>query len=130
MVIDTSAAVAILTNVPDEARYREAIKATFDLRMSALNVFECRVVLGVKGGDALAMAFDLLLAEAGVEIRPFDADQARLAYEAYRRHGRGSGHGAGLNLGDCAAYALARSLDAPLLYKGGDFAKTDVAAAV
>ena len=130
MVIDTSAIVALLTNEPDEAAYREAIKATFDCRMSALNVYECRVVLNAKGGEALAMAFDLLLAEAGIEIRPFDADQARLAYEAYRRFGKGSGHPAGLNLGDCAAYALARSLDAQLLYKGEDFRQTDVATAV
>ena len=130
MVIDTSAIVALLTNEPDEATYREAIKESFDCRMSALNVYECRVVLNAKGGEALAMAFDLLLAEAGIEIRPFDADQARLAYEAYRRFGRGSGHPAGLNLGDCAAYALARSLDAQLLYKGEDFRQTDVATAV
>ena len=130
MVIDTSAIVAILTNEPDETRYRDAIKATFDCRMSALNVYECRVVLNAKGGEALTMAYDLLLAEAEIDIRPFDSVQSRLAYEAYRQYGKGSGHAAGLNLGDCAAYALARSLDSPLLYKGADFARTDIVAAV
>ena len=129
-MIDTSAVVALLTGEPDEALYREAIKSMEDGHMSAFTVFEARVVLNVKGGEDLVMAFDLLLAEAGISVHAFDADQARLAFETYRRFGKGSGHAAALNLGDCAAYTLAKSLDARLLFKDSDFAHTDIRSAV
>lgn len=130
IVVDTSAVVALLTGEADEALYRDAIKSADDCHISAFSVFESRVVLNVKGGEDLVMAFDLLLAEAGISVHAFDADQARLAFEAYQRFGKGSGHAAALNLGDCAAYTLAKSLDAPLLFKGSDFARTDVRHAV
>ena len=130
IVIDTSAVVALLTGESDEAVYREAIKSVEHCHISAFTVFESRVVLNAKGGEDLVMAFDLLLAEAGISVHAFDADQARLAFQVYQYFGKGSGHDAGLNLGDCAAYTLAKSLDAPLLFKGADFARTDVRPAV
>ena len=126
IVIDTSAMVSALAGGPEAARFQSIIKDAPAACMSAFNVFECRVVLVRRFGAGMLAEFELLLREAEIAIEPFDADQARLAFEAYRRFGKGTGHAAGLNLGDCAAYALARSRDLPLLYKGQDFAKTDL----
>jgi ribonuclease VapC len=126
MVVDTPAVVAALSPEPDAARYRRAIMEATDCRMSAFNVFECRAVLGRRFGDAMLREFELLLLTAEIGIGPFDAEQAIMAGDAYRRFGRGSGHPARLNLGDCAAYALAVSLGRPLLFKGEDFSRTDV----
>ena len=74
--------------------------------------------------------FDDLLREAGISVEPVTEEQARLAREAYRDFGRGSGHPAKLNFGDCFAYALAKAMDEPLLFKGEDFSRTDVASAL
>jgi ribonuclease VapC len=130
MVIDTSAVVASLTGEPKAASFREALKTADDCTISALNVFECRVVLGMRHGEAMLREFELLLAKLGVRIAPFDDEQAVLAHYAYRRFGKGTGHPAQLNLGDCAAYALASSLGQPLLFKGDDFSKTDIMSAL
>lgn len=126
MVVDTSAVVASLTGEADAGRFRAALAATPMCRMSAVNVFECRLVLGSRFGDAMLREFELLLAKLPIAIDPFDGDAAVLAYDAHRRFGKGTGHPAGLNLGDCAAYALARSRGLPLLFKGNDFARTDI----
>ncbi len=126
MVIDSSAIVAAITGEPEAESFRRVIGETEGAIMSALNVLESRVVLYRRFGSAMLAEFDLLLSEAGIEVAAFDADQSRLAFEAYRRYGKGGGHGAGLNLGDCAAYALAGSHNLPLLYKCDDFAHTDV----
>jgi ribonuclease VapC len=125
MVIDTSAVFAALTNESDAVVYRDAIKEADERFMSAVTVYETRIVLGVRG-DAQLREFELLLTRLPIEIVPFDADQSILAYAAYRRFGKGSRHPARLNLADCAAYALATHRRAALLFKGGDFAKTDV----
>ena len=79
-------------------------------------------------GEAALPALDAFVRESGAEIVPFDLPQLRAAQEAYRRFGKGR-HPAGLNFGDCMSYALARVCDEPLLYKGGDFARTDIASA-
>jgi ribonuclease VapC len=126
MVVDTSAVVASLTGEPDAGRLQAALIAAPMCRMSAVNVFECRLVLGSRFGDAMLREFELLLAKLPVTVDPFDGDAAVLAYDAYRRFGKGTGHPARLNLGDCAAYALARTRGLPLLFKGDDFAKTDI----
>jgi ribonuclease VapC len=97
--------------------------------MSALNAFECRVVLHVRFGPEAAADFELFLARADIIVEPFDATQAELAFSAYRKYGKGSGHPARLNLGDCAAYALAKSKDRALLFTGDDFGHTDVESA-
>lgn len=130
MVIDTSAVVASLNAEPDADRFRAALKSAAECVMSAFTVFECRTVLGMRFGDAKLREFELLLAKLPVRIVPFDADQAILAHQAYRRYGKGTGHPAQLNLGDCAAYALALTLGMPLLFKGDDFPRTDVPAAL
>ncbi|MGQ0665378.1 MAG: type II toxin-antitoxin system VapC family toxin [Pseudomonadota bacterium] len=127
MVVDTSAIIAYLANEPVADRNRDALADASECRMSAFNVFECRVVLDRKFGDAMVREFELLLVTSGVEIVPLDADQALLAHRAHRRFGKGTGHPAQLNLGDCAAYALARSSGLPLLFTSDDFAATDVA---
>jgi ribonuclease VapC len=130
MVVDTSAVVASLTAEPDADSYRAVLKGADECVMSALNVFECRVVLGARYGEAMLPSFELLIAKLPIRVVPFDADQAALAHRAYRRFGKGSGHRARLNLGDCAAYALARSLGRPLLFKGSDFSETDIPSAL
>lgn len=130
MVIDTSAVVAALAGEPEAPLFRRTIRDGDGAIMSAFNVYECRVVLRLKFSLDMVMEFNLLMADANIEVFAFDDNQAALAYQAYGRYGKGSGHPARLNLGDCAAYALAQSLDLPLLYKGNDFAATDVRLAV
>ncbi|NBB53311.1 PIN domain-containing protein [Rhizobium sp. CRIBSB] len=128
IVIDSSAVVAILLNEPEAGRYVEAI-GTGECCMSAVSVYETEIVMIGRHGPAVSKQVRALLARANVRIVPFDEEQSSAATAAYVRFGKGH-HPARLNMGDCAAYALARSLDAPLLYKGDDFARTDVAAAV
>jgi ribonuclease VapC len=126
IVIDTSAVFAIMANEPEAAEIRRVLKAHADLAMSAFTVFECRTVLHRRLPRAAQSEFSQFLRLAPVRVEPFDADLAEIAFVAYRTMGRGSGHKAQLNLGDCASYALARAYDAPLLYKGDDFAHTDI----
>jgi ribonuclease VapC len=98
--------------------------------VSAMSVLETSLVMsGGKEGPNSWERSDLLVSEARIEIVPFDAEQARLAREAFLKYGKGR-HPAGLNFGDCAAYALAKSKRAPLLYKRVDFAKTDIVSAL
>jgi ribonuclease VapC len=128
MVVASSAIIAALTDEPEAGPIRDCLCAYGEKRMSAFNLFECRVVLNRRHGLRMVILLDDLLTEAGIAIDPFDDDQAVLAFAAYRRFGKGTGHPAGLNLGDCIAYSLATSRNLPLLYMGDDFAKTDVAA--
>lgn len=129
MVVDTSAVIAFLRGEAGADRIEILLDETSELRMSAFNAFECRVVLLRRFGESAVGDFDLLVVRAGVILDPFDADQAELALEGYRRFGKDSGHPAQLNLGDCAAYALARSRALPLLFVGDDFSRTDIEAA-
>lgn len=130
MVVDSSALVAILTGEPDRDLFIDAIADASDCVMSAFNHFETRTVLLRRGGSGLLRQLERFIASSGIGLRAFDTLQAQLAFEAYQRFGKGSGHKAQLNLGDCPAYALAISLDLPLLYKGDDFRHTDVRSAL
>ena len=130
MVIDSSAIVAAITGEPDSEIFRNALRQPGPLSMSSVAVLETRIVLTARLGPAGAALFDMLLANAAIEIVPFDAPLADLAYAAVRRFGKGQGHPAQLNIIDCAVYALARSRGEPLLFKGADFAQTDVIAAL
>jgi ribonuclease VapC len=130
MVIDSSAVIASLTADPDAPIYRAALKRADECAMSAFNSFETRIVLMRAYDVGLIRDFDALLSKLAVRVVPFGADQVVLAQDAYRRFGKGMGHPAQLNLGDCAAYALARQLGQSLLFKGDDFAKTDIASAL
>ena len=107
-------------------RTRKAFIADPDPIMSAGSYLECAIVVDRHRNPALGREFDRLLAAVGVSISPVTAEQARIARVAYRDYGRGSGHPARLNFGDCFAYALAVDRDEPLLYKGNDFSHTDV----
>ncbi|MBU0937122.1 MAG: type II toxin-antitoxin system VapC family toxin [Spirochaetes bacterium] len=126
MVLDTSALAAILFGETKSSDFLEALASPQRLFMSALTKLELSIVVEARKGQAGTQALAELLAEAGVETVAFDSGQAELAFDAWRRYGKGR-HPAGLNLGDCAAYALARQLDQKLLYKGNDFSQTDVA---
>jgi ribonuclease VapC len=129
MIIDTSALVAILRDEPDAERFARAIEAADVSRISAMTYVELGAVID-RAHDAVASRrVDELLTVAGIVVEPVTWEQARVAREAYRDFGRGSGHRAGLNLGDCFSYALAKASGEPLLFKGSDFAETDVHAA-
>ena len=130
MVVDSSAVIASLGDEPDADRYRHALRTAPERLISALNAFECRVVVAMRHGDAMLREVELLFAKLPIQTVAFDGDQVVLALDADRRFGKATGHPAGLNLGDCAAYALARSRAAPLLFKGADFIHTDVTAAL
>ena len=129
MIVDSSAVVAILLREPDARHYARAIQTTSPCRMSVANVLEASIVAESRGGAAAAHALDTLLAEGGIEPVPVTTEQLAAARRAWRRFGKGN-HPAGLNFGDCFAYALAETTGEPLLFKGADFALTDVAAAV
>jgi ribonuclease VapC len=125
VVLDTSALVAILQNEPGADALVTALDDA-DLRyVSAATVVEAGIVLQARFGDHGERELDLLLQRAEVEVLPVTPDHADLARRAFRRFGNGR-HPAGLNFGDCFAYALAAALDARLLFTGGDFAPTDV----
>jgi ribonuclease VapC len=128
IAVDSSALIAILRLEPDSAHLLRALVAAEGRVLSALNLLETSMVLAGQGGGAsLWQPLDDFLEEARVEIAPFDAGQAQHARDAFVRYGKGR-HPAALNLGDCAAYALAASRKLPLLFKGEDFRKTDVMA--
>lgn len=130
IVIDTSALIVVF-RVEDEAdHFLRTIVEAEECCFSALSLLEASVVISGRSGDARASELlDDFLAEAGIKIAPFDAEQARLARKAFLRYGKGR-HKAGLNIGDCVSYALAKSNDAPLLFKGADFAATDISPAI
>jgi len=124
IVIDTSAVVAILTGEPDAASLLEGIALAPQRCMSAANLLEVRLVLEIGRGFEPQRISDLLT-RWQVEIVSFEPADVDLAFDTYARYGKGR-HRARLNMGDCAAYALAKARGWPLLYKGEDFAQTDI----
>lgn len=126
MIIDTSAIIAILRAEPEALSCAEAIANASSRRVSAVNFVEAAVVIDGSRNPIASRRFDDLLREAHVVVGPVTELQARIAREAYRDFGKGSGHAAGLNFGDCFAYALAKATGEPLLFKGDDFSRTDV----
>jgi ribonuclease VapC len=125
MVLDTSAVLAILQDEPERRAFTEALEAAETRAMSTANFVESSIVLEARYGPDGVRDFDLLLSKAQIALVALDVDQADLARQAFRRFGKGR-HRASLNLGDCFAYALARSLGEPLLFKGDDFRHCDV----
>jgi ribonuclease VapC len=125
MVLDTSAVVAILLNEPERRAFDVAVAAESRRLMAAPTLVELAMVIEGRFGPAGGHRLDRWLAEAGIEIVPFTREQAELARGAFRRYGKGR-HPAGLNYGDCFAYALAKATGEPLLFKGEDFRQTDV----
>ena len=129
IVVDTSAVVAILRDEPEKDRFVDAILAASPRLISAVSVQEAGMVIaGRHGGEAIWEPLDALLVRLDVEIVAHDAALARVARMAFLRFGKGR-HPARLNFGDCASYALAKAHNVPLLFKGDDFARTDIAAA-
>lgn len=129
MIIDTSAVLAILFAEGDAARFADAIAGADHRAMSAANFLEAGVVVDNQLGPAAGRQLDALLARAEVEVVPVTRAQAEIARQAYLDYGKGN-HPARLNFGDCFAYALAKSANRPLLYKGDDFSRTDIASAL
>lgn len=129
MILDTSAVVAILRSEPEAPQFAAAMEAAEVRRISAVNYVEAAIVIDSAGSPIASRRFDELMREGEVKVVPVTQDQARLAREAYRDFGKGSGHPAQLNFGDCFAYALAKDAGEPLLFKGRDFSRTDVKAA-
>lgn len=130
VAIDSSAWVCSLLPEPESALYERALTRAAGSVMSAMSVFETRLVLVSKGGALVLDRFERLLQRLEIRIAAFDAGASLDAFAAHRRFGRGTGHSSRLNMGDCAAYALARSTGLPLLFKGDDFEKTDVTPAL
>lgn len=130
MILDSSAVIAILRDEPEARAFADAIEDAPIRRISAANFLEAAAVIDGSRNPVLSRRFDDLLRDADVRIEPVTEVQARLGREAYRDFGRGSGDQAKLNFGDCFAYALARDTGEQLLFKGSDFAHTDVTPAV
>lgn len=126
IVVDSSALIAILRREPEADAFLEIIAAADQCLLSAVSLLETSMVLAGRSGDASSWTeLDALVAQASIEVVPQDAALTDAARAAFLRYGKGR-DGAGLNLGDCAAYALASSRDLPLLFKGTDFAQTDI----
>jgi ribonuclease VapC len=121
MIVDTSALIVILRDEPEARDFAIAIAEADRRRISAANYLETAIVIDGSRDPIASRRFDDLLREAEIGIEPVTAEQARVAREAYRDFGRGSGHAARLNFGDCFAYALAKTTGEPLLFKGDDF---------
>ena len=127
MVIDSSAILAILLQEPDAEVYARAIESAAARRVSAVTVLETGIVsLSRRGVEAVRLLGEFVRT-ADLDVVPFDLEQCTLATQAFARFGRGR-HPAGLNFGDCAVYALAATRSEPLLFKGSDFAATDIEA--
>jgi len=126
MVIDTSAMIAVLQDEPERRRLTEAIEAADARLMSTASFVEASIVRQARHGRDGVRDLDLLISDAAIEVVAVDSEQADAARDAFFRFGKGN-HAAGLNFGDCFSYALARTRDQALLFKGDDFSQTDVA---
>jgi ribonuclease VapC len=125
MVVDTSALLAVLCDEPERRSFNEAIEEAESVALSLASFVETSIVLEVRFGAEGIRDLDHFLNLAGVEIREVDAEQAYVARRAFTEFGKGR-HPAGLNFGDCFSYALAKARGERLLFKGNDFAKTDI----
>ena len=129
MILDTSALVAIFFGEPEAEKFTRAIENADRCSISAANFVEIFLVIEKQVDSAAAHQVDLYIRRAGIVVEPVSVDQAHLARQAFRDYGKGR-HKASLNFGDCFAYALAKATGEPLLYKGKDFSRTDISAAV
>jgi ribonuclease VapC len=125
VIIDSSALVAILTSESDADSLEDALITSLARRISAVTYVEASIVMDSRNKPTLSHALDNFLQVSQIAIEPVTVEQARFARQAYRDYGKGR-HRAGLNFGDCFAYALAKDKGEPLLFKGDDFRRTDV----
>ena len=126
MIVDSSAVVAMLWVEPEGEGFARVILEKGGASISAGNYLETAIVVDGDRNPIISAELDVVLQKLGVDIAPVTASQARIARQAYRDFGKGSGHRAQLNYGDCFAYALAMERGEPLLFKGDDFAHTGV----
>jgi len=126
MIIDSSVIVAILRKEPDWLHLSETLDSADCIRLSAASYLETSIVLDKRRDPVLSAGLDDFIDDVNVVIEPVTAEQAKIARQAYRDYGKGSGHPANLNFGDCFSYALARVKREPMLYKGDDFIHTDI----
>jgi ribonuclease VapC len=129
MVVDSSALLAILQDEPERRAMIETLESADRRCLSVVNLVEASVVIETRRGPAAARLLDTLVERAGIEVVGVDLEQGELARRAFARYGKGR-HAAGLNFGDCFAYALARAFGESLLFKGNDFSQTDVVPAL
>jgi ribonuclease VapC len=130
LIVDTSALVAILRKEAEEPSFARILDDADSLRISAATYLELSIVIDSRQDPAMSRQIDDLLDRFSIEVEPVTVEQARIARQAYRDYGRGSGHPANLNFGDCFSYALARAKREPILFKGDDFGHTDLRSAV
>lgn len=126
MILDTSVLIAILRDEPEAPEFGRIMDSGFPLKISAASYVETATVLDSNRDPVLTRRLDELINDIHIGIEPVTEAQAYIAREAFRDFGKGSGHPARLNFGDCFAYALARAANEPLLFKGDDFSRTDV----
>ena len=126
MIVDTSAIVAIVRGEPEARAFERILTQAPVLRISTGTLVELGIVIDGLHDPIPVGLVERLLEDLDLVVEPLTERQARIAREAHRRYGRGSGHAARLNMGDCFSYALARDLDEPLLFKGSDFLLTDI----
>jgi ribonuclease VapC len=129
MIVDTSAILAILFSESDAEAYARAIDEADSCRISAANFVEAAIVVEAQTRNEGSRQFDAFMRRAGIFIEPVTEEQAHVARQEYTDFGKGR-HAASLNFGDCFAYALAKLTREPLLFKGDDFAMTDIASAL
>lgn len=130
MIVDSSALIAILKNEPEALAFAQAIQAASVIRVSAATFLETHIVADGYKNPIITARLEEIFANPGVQIEPVTAEQAKIARQAYRDYGRGSGHPANLNFGDCFSYALARDKREPILFKGNDLGHTDLRSAL
>jgi ribonuclease VapC len=130
MVIDTSAIFAAIANETDSVKYRTAILSAPFRLISSVTLLETRLILFSRIGSNAIDTLDELIERARVNVIPLDQQQSDIAFDAFKRYGKGQRHPAQLNIVDCAAYALAQSRNLPLLFKGNDFSHTDIRSAL
>ena len=130
MIVDSSALIARLTNEEDGDALSRVLDGPQAVRMSAASYLETSIVIDAHRDVALSARLDDMILDSEIVIEPVTLEQARLARQAYRDYGKGSGHPASLNFGDCFSYALARDKREPILYKGDDFVHTDLRSAL
>ncbi len=130
MIVDSSALLAVLSGEPDAEQFAKALTTNDSVAISAGTLLETSIVVDSRRDPVLSARLDELLQVAGVSVEPVTARQATIARQAYRDFGKSGGHPAGLNFGDCFAYALAKDTGQPLLFMGDDFTHTDLRSAL
>ncbi|MGC4105656.1 MAG: type II toxin-antitoxin system VapC family toxin [Thermomicrobiales bacterium] len=130
MIVDTSALISIAQGEQTSSLVKEPLLASRGTRISAANMLETWMVVDRRGGPDALPILEGVIAKINLRIEPVTPDQVKIARDAWARYGKGSGHPAQLNFGDCFAYALAKHTGEPLLFIGGDFIHTDVTSAI